>query len=203
MPDPLTVGGPFGRTLQDLFLAQPVAGRAPGLTGLVPGGLVSGGLVPGGVALVEVPDLSGNPVDTAQQKVRERRLVPRVLLVETQGTKDTVKRQEPDAGSFLRPGSPVTLYVIVEPPPGPVDEVVARVREAIRQEGLAKAADVTAAVTGLAKSSEVTAAVQNLASKSDVTAATAALEREDEARKRFEDLKATISGHGGRTTATK
>jgi beta-lactam-binding protein with PASTA domain len=127
--------------------------------------------MPSGAALVEVPDLTGNPLETAQQKVREYRLLPLVELVETSGTENTVKRQTPEAGSFLRPGSPVTLYVIVRPAPSPVDEVITRVREAIRQEGLAQKSDL------------------------------AGLEKETDARKRFEELRSLLPKPGGPKSA--
>lgn len=183
MPDPaIAATTAFGRPLEDLFTAAPERPQAAVVGGTVPAVV--------GTALVEVPLVSGPAVqvEDAQKTLRNARLVPAVQFVETAGTENTVKRQEPDVGSFLRPGDPVKLYVIVPPPPSPVDELVARVREAIQEEELVKKTEVETLVKDLASKSDITAAVKDLATRNDVTSATAVLQREDEAKRRFDAL---------------
>ncbi|GAA5533726.1 PASTA domain-containing protein [Deinococcus aluminii] len=171
MTNPSNPAGGFGRTLQELFTAAPVAGHVPVLSG---------------PALVEVPDLTGDSVDAAQQKVRDHRLTPGVQLVETDGTVNTVRSQDPPPHTFLRPGGQVTLFVISQREPTQFEQMIDAIRQAIKPEELAKTSDVTAAVGGLARTTDVTAAVQGLAKSSEVAAA-------------VKDLKDAINAQGGKS----
>lgn len=164
---------PLEQVLAQLSAAM-MAGQTPS-----PGGTRS---VVAGTTLVEVPLVSGPTVqvEDAQKTLRDARLVPTVQLVETAGTGNTVKRQDPQEGSFVRPGSQVTLYVVTEREPGEFEQMVAAIRQAIKPEELARTADV-----------------QNLPSKADLHTATGALEREDAAKERFEKLKSMIQPNDG------
>ncbi|MBB5235895.1 hypothetical protein HNQ09_003359 [Deinococcus budaensis] len=171
MPTPLVVplpaaSGGFGRTLEHLLAFSPSpAARVP-----APGGALLTGAV-----LVEVPGVTSDPVDTALRKVRDRRLVPRVALVESAGTVDTVKTQDPKAGDFLPPGGVVTLYVITAREPTAAEELIEAIRQAIKPGELAKTTDL-----------------HHLATRQDLHSETAALEKEAAASKRFEELKALL-----------
>lgn len=165
--------GPFGRTLEDLFAVPPGTGRAPAV----------------GAALAEVPDLAGKAAEAAGEALRDVRLLPRVLLVETTGAVGTVKRQEPPPGTFLRPGSQVTLYVVTKREPSDLERLTAAL-DGVRSEITAVKTEVGNVRTDLGNVKTEVGTV-----KTEV----AALEREDVAGKRFEELRSLISGQGGKS----
>lgn len=216
MTNPSNAGASFGRTLQELFTVQPAQGRAP---------VLAGG------ALIEVPVLTDKEQAEAEQLVHDRRLTVRIQLVEAEGEPGKVKQQHPKAGEVVPAGSQVTLYVITARELSDLEKIrkVLDDVKVLTADNLVQALgsnkefqefgafvratydDLLQRIGALATRQDVDDALQNallgLPTVADLQAATRDLEQEDDARKRFEELKGLIrpdnGGGGGGTTPGK
>ncbi|HEU4424617.1 MAG TPA: PASTA domain-containing protein [Pilimelia sp.] len=78
---------------------------------------------PPGAGQIRVPDLAGLDFVRARQRLREQRLGWQLVFAE-HGTDRTVARTDPPAGTTVRRGTTVTLYVRGAAPPATVPGVV-------------------------------------------------------------------------------
>ncbi|WP_229723409.1 PASTA domain-containing protein [Deinococcus aerolatus] len=174
-----------------------------------------------------MPDLTGLEQAEAEQRLRERRLTPRVRWMTADGAPGTVRRQTPDAGEVAAAGTQVTLYIIKARELSDLEKIRKVLNDAkiLTAENFGQVlrddrdvqqfvsavrdthAELLRKIDGLATKQDVQGALQNLATRTDVQSATGALEQEEPARKRFEELKRLIqansSGGDAPTPGTK
>lgn len=204
MTNPSSAGGGFGRTLQELFTVNPVQGQGPAP-------------VLAGETFIEVPDLTGLEQAGAEQRLRERRLTPRIRWMTADGDPGTVKHQTPDAGEVAAAGTQVTLYVIKTRELSDLEKVrkvlddakiltaenfgqVLKSDEEVQQfvaTVRGAHAELLKKMDGLATKQDVEGALQSLTTRADLQSAAGVLEREDAASKRFEELKRLIQANSG------
>ncbi|GGO30509.1 PASTA domain-containing protein [Deinococcus humi] len=204
MTNPSGAGGGFGRTLQELFTVNPVQGQGPAPT-------------LAGEALIEVPDLTGMEQAEAEQLLRERRLSSRIRPLTADGDPGTVKHQAPKAGEVATAGTQVTLYVIKARELSDLEKIrkVFDDAKVLTADNFVQAMDdnedfqkyvatvkvaydaLLKKIEGLVTQQDANNALQNLTTKADLQSATGALEREDVASRRFEELKRLIQANSG------
>jgi len=85
-----------------------VIGTEPAIGQLAPRDSEVGIIVSLGPELIDVPDVSGKTVEAASEALRAAGLVPDV---ENYGPGKTARAQDPDAGTTVRKGSKVTLFL--------------------------------------------------------------------------------------------